>query len=864
VLRHCLPASIRQTLDLLPKSLDETYLRVLSQIPQANQAHAHRMLQCLVVSVRPLRVEELAELLTFEFDAAEGGIPKYRAAWRLNDQTQAVLSTCSSLVTIIDDEDDIQIVQFSHFSVKEFLISNRLTVSERSPLGDFSGYQIHLGPAHTVLTQACLGFLLHLDNHDEESVEAFPLAQYAAEHWVEHAQFEDVASRVKDGMETLFDPDKPHFAAWFGIYNTIYPYGRFSMEIPNPLYYSVLCGFYDLVKHLAINHPQHVNAFSGPYGCPLSAALDKDHVELVALLLEHGANVDARETTGETILLKVLSQPRHNLVILVKLLLKHGADVNARDGDLRSSLHLAEYEGELEVAQMLLEHKANVNSQDNHGRTPLHLLLEHGIPNEDNVVNHVLLLLKRGADVNRQDKDNKTPLHLAIRRARFKLAVILLEHGADSNAGNNNGKTPLHKLSESRTRINDEGNVVNLALILLKHGAEVNRRDVVNQTPLHLAIRWGLLKLAGILLEHGADANVENHNGETPLHILSANQINDEGDIVNLVPILLKRGAEVNRRDVDNEISLHLAIGRHRFKLAKFLLENGADANVENNNDKTPLRMLSECRIDDEADALDLVPLLLKLGAEVNNQDKDNQTPLHLAIGEGGFKLAQNLLELGADVNAENNDGKTPLHILSESASRINDKGDALNLAWILSENGEVNRRDKVNETPLHLAIRWGQFKIAGILLKHGTDANAQNDNGKTPLHLLSESWIHDEGDALDILRLLLELGAEVNNRDKDNQTPLHLAIGEGWFELAQILLENGADVNAVNNIGKTPLHILSECYVFNHTRLWLDHGAGVNRQYKDNETPLRLQVEIGTVKYKFTGNLLSLTQMPP
>ena len=175
VLRHCLPASIRQTLDQLPKSLDETYLRMLSQIPEANRAHAHRMLQCLMVALRPLRAEELAELLAFEFDATVGGIPKYRAAWRLYDQTQAVLSTCSSLVTIIDEPlYGHQIVQFSHFSVKEFLMSNRLT----SPLGDFSGYQIHPGPAHTILTQACLGFLLHLDNLNHEESVKFPLAEY--------------------------------------------------------------------------------------------------------------------------------------------------------------------------------------------------------------------------------------------------------------------------------------------------------------------------------------------------------------------------------------------------------------------------------------------------------------------------------------------------------------------------------------------------------------------------------------------------------------------------------------------------------------------------------------------------------------
>ena len=95
MLRQCLPASIRQTLDQLPQSLDDTYLHTLSHIPQANQAHAHRMLQCLVVAARPLYVEELAELLAFDFDATPGGIPKYRPALRLDDQTQAVLSTCS-------------------------------------------------------------------------------------------------------------------------------------------------------------------------------------------------------------------------------------------------------------------------------------------------------------------------------------------------------------------------------------------------------------------------------------------------------------------------------------------------------------------------------------------------------------------------------------------------------------------------------------------------------------------------------------------------------------------------------------------------------------------------------------------------
>ena len=206
----------------LPESLDETYLRVLSQIPKANQPHAHRILQCLVVAIRPLQVEELAELLSFKFDASQGEISGHYDDWRWEDQNQAVLSTCSSLVTIISDEHGRQFVQFSHPSVKEFLMSNRL--------GDFSRYHIHPLSAHTVLTRACLRVLIHWESHwddayddhiDEESVKYCPLAEYAVRHWVEHARFGDVASRVQDEIETLLDPDKPHFKTWARIYNMV-------------------------------------------------------------------------------------------------------------------------------------------------------------------------------------------------------------------------------------------------------------------------------------------------------------------------------------------------------------------------------------------------------------------------------------------------------------------------------------------------------------------------------------------------------------------------------------------------------------------------------------------------------------------
>ena len=105
-----------------------------------------------MVASRPLLVEELAEVLAF--DLGTGGIPTFNTAWRWEDQEEAV-SACSSLVTIIV-QNGRRIVQFSHFSVKEFLTSDRLA----SCTDDVSWFHIPVEPSHIILAQACLGVLL--------------------------------------------------------------------------------------------------------------------------------------------------------------------------------------------------------------------------------------------------------------------------------------------------------------------------------------------------------------------------------------------------------------------------------------------------------------------------------------------------------------------------------------------------------------------------------------------------------------------------------------------------------------------------------------------------------------------------------
>jgi hypothetical protein len=172
----------------LPETLDETYERTLRGITEANWEFAHRMFQFVLVAFRPLLVEELADLLAFDFGA--GSIPIFHSDWRRQKPEDAVLSRCSTLLSIVDDQGS-PVVQFSHFSVKEFLTSTRLRKTT-----DISSrrYRVSMTPAHILAARACLGILLHLDKDvTRDSLKDFPLAEYAARHWVDHARFKDVS-----------------------------------------------------------------------------------------------------------------------------------------------------------------------------------------------------------------------------------------------------------------------------------------------------------------------------------------------------------------------------------------------------------------------------------------------------------------------------------------------------------------------------------------------------------------------------------------------------------------------------------------------------------------------------------------------
>jgi hypothetical protein len=314
-----MPSSIRKALNELPVTLDDTYERALEGIPKEKWQHAHRLFQCLIAAIRPLRVEELGEIFAIEFDPDTP--PRVMEGFRPENPEEAVLSTCSTLIAIINDRGSKK-VQFSHFSVREFLTLDRLRISE---VGTIRRHYISLDDAHTILARACLTELVQLDeNLDVERLATFPLASYAAWHWVYHAKFEDVASRVQDMMECLFDPTKSHLAAWVRIHDVDWiPFHRPLRRKGTSLYYAVLCGFTGLAKSLINGHTEDINAKCGYQGNPLHAALYSGDLDSVRLLLDHGADTNLEDHVGKTSLVRAYG---HGNFEAVQLLLEHGAN----------------------------------------------------------------------------------------------------------------------------------------------------------------------------------------------------------------------------------------------------------------------------------------------------------------------------------------------------------------------------------------------------------------------------------------------------------------------------------------------------------------------------------------------------------
>ena len=372
---------------------------------------------------------------------------------------------------------------------------------------------------------------------------------------------------------------------------------------------------------------------------PLYWAAFRGHVEVVKLLLEHGADPNAEDEAGRTplhaamfygcievakhVYMHCLQQRQVSLVEVVKLLLQHGADPDARDKYGRTPLHDAACLGHVEIVKLLLELGADPNAQDKNGETPLHTALSRCNVEVVKRLEVVKLLLEHGADPTVKDRNRNTPLDVA-RREGHRAIVSLIEGWIEEWLRRRRKPVEVGGATPLSFAINHcNANVIKL---LLKRGASVKPEYLCN------AIERGCTAAVNALIEHGAGVNISCGN-DTPLH-----KAVDKG-LEDVVEQLLERGADPNVRDNNyGGTPLHAAASKCHVGITMRLLEHKADPNARDIFGKTPLHVAAE------NGCAEVVRLLLEYGTDPEIRDNRGDTALQIAK-KGAVAVLKNWIE---------------------------------------------------------------------------------------------------------------------------------------------------------------------------------------------------------------------------
>ncbi|KAF7923232.1 uncharacterized protein EAE98_007937 [Botrytis deweyae] len=352
--RKCTSVSaIRKAMKKLPKSLDETYERILQQIDVDHRSEVSKILQALTVAAKPLNVEELVEILAIDFDS---DLPCFDEDSRLLNP-EIVLSMCSSLVTKFEPrsgqdgefktrwkrdlprQESIYSspgVKLAHASVADYL-----THTTTSPF-HYTQYT-----ARQFMAQACLAYLLNPEfsqGHERELLKSryrkYPFLRHLTINWPRYVNKEPgdpddyLAPRTRKLLHAFFETHNlehgGNFAFWLGMMMPSAPTKDSYILRTHPLYYVASFGLADIVRIiLDTERDIDIDALGGrAHATALHVACYRDHYKVAKLLLERGANPDTPNVLGESPLYWAsTNNPEGSMV---ELLLEHGADKAGR------------------------------------------------------------------------------------------------------------------------------------------------------------------------------------------------------------------------------------------------------------------------------------------------------------------------------------------------------------------------------------------------------------------------------------------------------------------------------------------------------------------------------------------------------
>lgn len=884
MLRKCsTPSAIRRTLQSLPKSLDETYSKILMEIDDANCLTATRILQWLTFSIRPVRslapshssslivwllklcLIEMAETLAINVDVQDR--PRYDPDLLFLDMRE-ILNVCSSLVTTVEMSSNHLnspsvttkvYVKLAHSSVKEFLVSESIRT------GVCSRFALEEDRVHLYLAESCMAYLIHIDIPlHVDDIASYPLVGYAAKYWIPHMLTSKASwdSKVlRELIMDLFDPEEVYYNNWTRIFRIDMPWRapeqlEHQAALP-PLYSAAYLGL-DFVCDQLIQKGVDVNASGGLFGTPLQAAALGGHIRAVQRLLDAGASIDDQGGTFQTPLRTAASRGHE---AIVKLLLERGAKPQIRENHNdrhADALFVAAGRGYNKICELLLNYGAeDYWTMKGRPGSALHAATLGGYKD----VVHLLLLRGRKRDVPRPSIGRRSARslnssqyfaaalgHVDILRELMSFGITqeealryaaragdqlmvekMLADGANIDSPGRFAagiRTNVWRISDHQRALQSaaRGGHVVIVRELLSRGADPKLQTSCSNA-LNEAIKEANLEIIRLLVEAGANVNP---NYARPL--TSAAEIGNLG----VLRILIEYGADINANKVE---ALRTAARAGHLETVKELINLGA---------KVPLKHPHDTSLMNDAaygGSARIVRFLHENGVNpcyepIDSDEFPNSDPMYTALVYHHPEVVIALLDAGVDINAFSRLG-TPLC----EAIRVSEEILAMQL---LARGADVNLQKEMTEgTPLLYAIDHQMDTIVKMLLERHADANRRGkiyrSQPKIPLLLAAERG------NLEIVRLLIEAGARVNEQDDGGFSALHCAARNSNAKVLKILIEEyQAELGLRLHNGSLSIHSAASRGNAQSVEVLLDAGLSVNATNNDGKTPLHWAADAG------------------